>query len=134
MNKAPRVVVSALIKKENKFLLIKEKLEDNNETWIIPGGGVDFGESLEEAVVREIKEELGLDIKVSKFLRFHEAIFPDFGYHTVIFFFLAKPLSTEIKIGEEKILDARYFTWEEMKELGLVDSARWLMDDLKGET
>lgn len=38
IKKGPRLVVSALIKRGNKYLLIKEKLEDDNETWIIPGG------------------------------------------------------------------------------------------------
>jgi 8-oxo-dGTP diphosphatase len=125
--RAPRLVVAVLIKKGSKFLLIKEELEDKKETWIIPGGGVDFGESLEQAAIREIKEELGLDIKITKFIKFHESVFPDFNYHSVIFFFLAKSLSDKIKIGEEKILDAQYFSVKQMHKLDLVDSAQWLL-------
>ena len=68
------------------------------ETWIIPGGGVDFGESLEEAVKREIKEELGVEIKIIKFIKFHEAIFTKFNYHTVIFFFLTEALNENFKL------------------------------------
>src|SRR5574337_1246686 len=113
--KAPRVVVSALIKKGNKYLLIKEKLESGRDIWIIPGGGVDFGESLEEALLREMKEELGIDIKIQKFLKFHESIFPDFNYHTVIFFFLAKPLSDNLKL-ENKIISSGYFTKTQIKK------------------
>ena len=124
---APRLVVAALLKKGSKYLLIKEKLESGEEYWIVPGGGVDFGESLEQATVREIKEELGIDVKITSFLRFHEAIFPKHNYHTVIFFFQAKPLQDKIKL-EGKILEARYFTKTQMKKLNLVNSAQWLIE------
>jgi len=126
--KSPRLVVSALIKKKNKFLLIKEKLENNEETWIIPGGGVDFGENLEQAVKREIKEELGIDIKIIDFIKFHEAIFTKFNYHTVIFFYLVKALNEDFKL-EKKILDARFFSQKQMKKIQLVDSAQWLITE-----
>lgn len=93
------------------------------------GRGVDFGEDLEEALIREIKEELGIDIKIQKFLKFHQAIFPDFNYHTVIFFFLAKPLSDNLKL-EEKIIEANFFTLSQIKKLDLVESAQELFKDL----
>ncbi len=127
--KAPRVVVSALIKKGNKYLLTKEKLESGRDIWIIPGGGVDFGEDLEEALIREMKEELGIDIKISKFLKFHQAVFPDFNYHSVIFFFLAKPLSDKLKL-EEKIIEAEFFTLSQIKNLDLVESAQALFEEI----
>jgi mutator protein MutT len=128
--KEPRIVVAAIIKNGNKLLLTKEVLENQREFWIFPGGGVNFGETLEEAMKREIKEELGMEIKVEKLLDFKEAIFPKYNYHTVIFFFLAKPLG-ELSIKEKKILDARYFDFKEIENLNLVDSARWIFERLK---
>jgi 8-oxo-dGTP diphosphatase len=130
--KEPRVVVAAIIRNGNKLLLTKELLESQRKRWIFPGGGVNFGESLEEAVKREIKEELGMEIKVEKLLGFKEAIFPKVNYHTIIFFFLAKPLG-KLSIKEKKILDARYFDFKEVENLDLVDSARWAFERLKVE-
>jgi 8-oxo-dGTP diphosphatase len=130
--KEPRIVVAAIIKNGNKLLLTKEVLESKKECWIFPGGGVNFGETLEEAVKREIKEELGIEIKVEKLLGFKEAIFPKVNYHTIIFFFLAKPLG-ELSIKERKILDAHYFDFKEVENLNLVDSARWAFERLKIE-
>jgi ADP-ribose pyrophosphatase YjhB (NUDIX family) len=130
--KEPRVVVSAIIRNGNKLLLVKEALESGKERWIFPGGGVNFGESLEEALKREIKEELGMEIKVEKFFGFKEAIFPKVNYHTIIFFFLAKPLG-KLSVKEKKILDARYFDFKEIENLDLVDSARWAFERLKPE-
>jgi 8-oxo-dGTP diphosphatase len=125
----PRVVASVIIKKDNKLLLVKEILESFKEYWIFPGGGVDFGETLLDAAKREIKEEIGLDIKIKEFLGFKEAIFPKYDYHTVIFFFLAEPLNDKI-IKTDKILDVKYFTKEEIENLNLVDSARWILEDI----
>jgi len=127
--KTPRLISAIILKKENKILLVKEVLEDLKEHWIFPGGGVDFGETIEEAARREVKEEIGLDVEVRELLGFKQIIRPKFDYHTLIFFFIAEPLNHEIsKI--EKILDAKYFTSEETKNLGLVDSARWAIEEM----
>jgi 8-oxo-dGTP diphosphatase len=112
--------------------LTKEVLESGKEYWIFPGGGVKFGETLEEAIKREIKEELGIEIEVKKLLAFKEAIFPKYNYHTVIFFFLAKPLGGFL-INEKKILEARYFDLKEIENLNLVDSANWVLKRLKSQ-
>lgn len=53
-----RVAVRALILSEDKMLAVKEL--DGGGWWAIPGGGVDYGESLKDCVLREIKEEIGL--------------------------------------------------------------------------
>lgn len=128
--KRPRLVVSVLVEKDSKYLLIKEALEDGKEYWIIPGGGVDFGESLEQAALREIKEETGLEVTDLKYLAYKEAIFPDNNYHTVIFFFEGETKSEDVTL-EDKILEAKFFTKEEFKDLNLVDSAKWLFKNLK---
>ena len=127
--KAPRLVVAGLIKNKGKYLLIKEKMESGRDLWIVPGGGVEFGESLEEAVKREILEELGIEIDNLEFLTFKEAVFPEFNYHTVIFFYQAES-DQKVRVGDQKILEAKYFSPAEIKELPLVESAQWLFKDI----
>ncbi len=53
-----RVAVRALIVADNKILAVKEV--DGGDWWAIPGGGVDYGESLKECLIREIEEEIGV--------------------------------------------------------------------------
>ncbi|MFZ1821838.1 MAG: NUDIX hydrolase [Acidimicrobiia bacterium] len=53
-----RVAVRALIVSGNKMLAVKEV--DGGDWWAIPGGGVDYGESLKDCLLREIKEEIGV--------------------------------------------------------------------------
>ena len=110
-------------------MFAKEVLEDNKETWIIPGGKVEFGESLEEAAKREIKEELGVDITITRLIDFHEAIHTNFNYHTIIFFFLATATGS-IQHAPE-ILEAKYATKEELTQMPLVKSATWLFEKHK---
>ncbi|MGB9598677.1 MAG: hypothetical protein ACPLZH_02430, partial [Minisyncoccales bacterium] len=73
---------------------------------------------------------LGMEIKIKKLMDFKEAIFPKYNYHTVIFFFLAKPLG-EPSINDKKVLEVRYFDLNEIEKLNLVDSARWALERLK---
>ncbi len=123
----PKIIVAVLVEDNGKLLLAKEKLEDGKEYWLVPGGKLEFGETLEQGALREIKEEIGFDVEITKLIDFHEAIHTKHDYHTIIFFYLAKIKSGSIKLPEE-ILDAKFFTKEEIKQLNLIHSAKWLMD------
>ncbi|WP_456277012.1 NUDIX domain-containing protein [Bacillus sp. AK128] len=57
---------AAIIK--NDLILMVEESYPNHTFWTLPGGGLEKGESFEEAVVREVKEEVNLDVRVIKFL------------------------------------------------------------------
>lgn len=59
--------VAAIIIKDNKVLLMR-RVKEGQEYFVFPGGGINEGESAEDAVIREIKEELSLDIKIDKLL------------------------------------------------------------------
>jgi len=128
--KFPKIVACTLVERRGKYFLIKEVLEDGCEYWIVPGGKVEFGESLENAAKRETEEESGMEIEILKFLGHHEAVFPDLNYHSVIFFFLGKSESTNFTL-ENKALDGKFFSKEEIKKLNLVSSAKWLFETLE---
>lgn len=57
--------VRAIIEKDGKLLLIK-RVKDAGTHWVFPGGGVDDGESHKQALIRECKEELGVDVSIGK--------------------------------------------------------------------
>ena len=84
--------------------------------WVLPGGGVDFGETARDAFVREIKEEAGLDVKDTKFVMAHELIKKDKGIHRVIFFHKAKLRGGKLKPSGD-VSELRWMTIEEIKSL-----------------
>lgn len=83
----PLCTVDAIIETEEGILLIKRK--DPPLGWAIPGGFVDYGESLEDAIRREAKEETGLDIKLIR--QFHTYSDPerDPRHHTISTIYIA---------------------------------------------
>ncbi len=90
MKTAPRnpfLTVDVIIEIEGGIILIKRRKPPPG--WAIPGGFVDYGESLEDAVRREAKEETGLDIKIAR--QFHTYSDPerDPRHHTVSTIFIA---------------------------------------------
>ena len=75
-----------IITQGDKVLLHKN---DNKDNYCLPGGGVHFLESSEEAIIREIKEETGLDIEVEKFVSTIENLFEHDGikFHEIYFIY-----------------------------------------------
>lgn len=123
----PKLVVGVLVNNKNKYLLVREKVESGKEKWLIPGGKVEFGESLEDAAKREIAEETGIIIAHPKFLCFNEAIFPDYNYHTVVFFYRATTNQSKLRADiEGKVTESKWFTKNEALKLPLVESAEWM--------
>src|SRR5689334_22177916 len=57
----PRIRVSGLLRWENRLLLCRHEKPGRGEYWLLPGGGVDAGESLVDALHRELREEVGID-------------------------------------------------------------------------
>jgi len=115
MSKKHYNVVCAIIKKDDKILSVKRP--DKGEVglkWEFPGGKIEHGETMEEAIIREIKEELSCDIKVTKFLGtiFHE-------YES--FDITLSGLLCEIVKGEIKLTEHIDMCWANKNELNTLD-------------
>jgi nucleoside triphosphatase len=83
--------------------------------YVVPGGHVELGERLEEAAIREAKEETGLEIYDLEFILFQQFVYdPAFWKqrHFIFFDFAAKTNSTEVILNEE----AQKYVWIEPKE------------------
>ncbi|MFA6073033.1 MAG: NUDIX hydrolase [Candidatus Woesearchaeota archaeon] len=124
----PRITAAILLEHEGKFLLGKRNKINAKDFWIIPGGGVEYGEKIEDAAIREFKEETNLDVEITRFIGFKEIINLPKNYHSVIFFFLAKPKHLELNISDE-LSEAEVFPPEKMQELNLIDSAIWALKE-----
>lgn len=133
----PRVRVAGILIEDNKILLI-EHIKNDKKYWLVPGGGVDWGESTAEAITREYKEETNLDIEVVKFLFLSETIAPDKEKHVINLYFeikRAENSTAEMILGDEKNLnDLKFLTKEEVKDIKIYPNIKeQIINLLNGE-
>lgn len=77
--------------KDGKVLLVSSKYDDG-EYYLFPGGGVEFGETIEEGAIRETLEETGIKVKIDKLLHINEFIYRNnWNKRSITVFFLATP-------------------------------------------
>lgn len=121
-------VVAAVIRKNDRVLIDRRKSNDLlGGMWEFPGGKVEEGEKLEEALTREIWEELALKIKPGKLINKYEHAYTHFSVSVFAF-------ECEIKAGKPKALESDEIAWVEISRLeefpmGKVD--RLISQDLK---
>lgn len=116
MSRPLNTVVSPVIYKD-KFLLIKRIKPPYIGFWCLPGGKVEFGENIEEAVKREIKEEAGLKVKFAKAKGIVEEFLYEKGKiygHYLIFVCETRTTSGKFQTSEEGEL--KWFSKEDLKK------------------
>jgi ADP-ribose pyrophosphatase len=123
----PLVGAGALVRKGSKVLLVKRKYPPNEGRWAIPGGLVELNERVEEAAVREVKEETGLDVDLEKLLDVATDIHLDERmrprYHYVLVDYLARRVGGRVRLNEESS-DFGWFTAKETRKLDMSEGTR----------
>jgi 8-oxo-dGTP diphosphatase len=113
-------------KNEKRVLLIRRGTAPLLGEWSLPGGVLECGESLREAVAREVREETGLVVETAEMLGVYERVIRgDAGrvrYHFVLIDFLCRPVGGELLAGTDAA-DARWFAREELPALKLAYDA-----------
>ncbi|HEX7883673.1 MAG TPA: NUDIX hydrolase [Afipia sp.] len=109
----PRLAVSAGIFRDGKILLVRRAREPAKGVYTFPGGRVEFGESLTDALTREIREETGLKIEIVGLVGYREALPARTGGHGhfVILPFAARWIANEVTLNDE-LDDARWLSPE----------------------
>jgi ADP-ribose pyrophosphatase YjhB (NUDIX family) len=124
-----RVAVSAIVQRGDTILLVRRGRGHAVGKWAVPGGHVDFGERLTDAVAREVLEETGLTVRAERFAGWVERIGDEPApYHLVILDFFA----TEVRPGGEARPgdDATDVQWVPIAALGSIDLVDGLLDFL----
>lgn len=128
-SRAVEVAVGAVVRRGDEILLVRRGRGAGVGKWSLPGGRVDFGETLRAAVAREVAEETGLTVEVGRFLGWVERTGTEpFPYHYVILDFAAAPLdpAAPIRAGD----DADAAAWFPFARLPEADLVPGLMDFL----
>lgn len=111
------ITVDAIIERDDKILLIKRKNEPFKGQWALPGGFVEYGESAEDAIIREVKEEANLDISIKTLLGVYSQPGRDPRGHVISICYVASGKGEEK--GGTDASDAAFFSVEEIKSLKL---------------
>ena len=124
MGHEPRVRVSLLLRWQDRVLLCRQE-KPGKEYWLLPGGGVEAGETLEEALHRELGEELGLwdALQVEGPIAVAESIAPDWrpGDKHVVHVIFGADLShrslEDVESQDPVVRGARLFSLDELEEI-----------------
>jgi 8-oxo-dGTP diphosphatase len=114
--KTPKLTVDGIILDDNKILLIKRKREPFKEKWALPGGFVEYNEKVEDAIIRETKEETGLNTEIKELIGVYSDPKRDPRGHTVSIVFLLEIIGGGIKSGDDAC-DAKFFDLKQLPEL-----------------
>ncbi len=130
-----RIVVTAIIKKEDKYLFGRKPKDVHPypNTWNLLGGGMHLGEEdLEKALRREIREEAGIEITNIKKVTFNEDTSTNKLHEETAYIFLifvVQYLSGELKAGDD-IMELQWFTKEELKNIALNEPTKKLFKEI----
>ena len=108
---------------DHQLLLVNHRFVTETDFWSPPGGGIEFGESAASCLVREFREETGLDIRVDNFLFTTEFVSPPL--HAIELFFRVTLLGGTVRKGTDPemnsenqiIRDVKFLSWDEIKRL-----------------
>lgn len=119
MTGRPEVCVGAVARQAGHLLLIQRATDPERGRWSLPGGRVERGETMAEAVVREVREETGVDVVCGALVGWVERIGEQ--HHFVIADFEATPVGAAEPVAGDDASAARWVPLWEVGELELVD-------------
>ncbi len=123
----PLVGAGAVVYDGPKVLLVKRKCPPNESRWALPGGLVELGERVQDAVVREVKEETDLEVVLEGLLDVATDIHLDERsrprYHYVLVDYLARRVGGRVRLNEESS-DFGWFTATQARKLDMSEGTR----------
>ncbi len=128
--KQPIVGVGAIIIHDGKMLIVKRGSDPGKGKWSVPGGLVELGETVKEAVEREVLEECNLKVEASHLIDIVDNIIRDkngrIKYHFIILDFFAKLRGGKLKPNSE-IIEAKWVPIDEVEKYDLTNTFREFM-------
>jgi ADP-ribose pyrophosphatase YjhB (NUDIX family) len=124
----PGLGVNTAIVRKNRILLT---LRTDWEVWCLPGGSVEADESLAQAAMRETREEVGFEVRLTRLVGLYSRNgWLQHGLHVVVF--AAEITGGELMIQEGEVLEARWFAAGELPEAMLLGHPQRALDALEG--
>lgn len=103
---------------EFNFVLIKRKYQPFKNCWALPGGFVEYGESVEDAAIREAKEESNIDVELKDIVNVYSDPDRDPRGHTITVAYIAQGNMENMKADDDAI-DIDIFSYEKLDEINI---------------
>lgn len=132
-------VVGAIIEKDGKILLAKEKKETAKDKWSHPAGWIDVEENAIDAVKREVKEETGFDFEPKNVLGIYVLVKQEMNdlHHAIKIIFTGEISENQQEFMQDEISEVKWFTPEEIYNMGAelrdVDIKQMVKDHFSGK-
>ncbi|MFQ6136330.1 MAG: NUDIX domain-containing protein [Candidatus Hydrothermarchaeales archaeon] len=126
-SKTPAITVDAVVESGGKVLLIKRRNDPFKDHWALPGGFIEYGESAEDAIKREVLEEANLEIEITGLLGVYSNPDRDPRGHVISICFEAQGSGGER--GGDDAMDARFFELKDALKEDLAFDHRRILED-----
>ena len=124
------IVAGVVVKRDGKYLLIQENRPSDLEVhgkWNLPAGKVDEGETIEQAAIREAKEEAGYNVELIRKLDIFQENSEEPPKHA----FEAKIIVDKLGMPLIETLDVNWFTWQEIQAMKDKIRSEWVIGAIK---
>ena len=129
--KIPSLTVDIFIFNDNhEFILIQRKNDPFKEYWALPGGFVDYGETTEDAAIREAKEETSIDVELIDLLNVYSEPDRDPRRHTVSVTYLARGNFDDAN-ADDDAKDIGVYSFDDLKKLNIAFDHMTILNDAK---
>jgi 8-oxo-dGTP diphosphatase len=128
---APQVAVGAVVVHDGRLPVVRRARPPARGRWTLPGGRVEPGEPVLEAVAREVVEETGLRVRVGELLAWWEHLGDE--HHYVILDFLAQPVGATDAVAGDDAAEVGWMTRSQLLEAETTEGLLELLED-KGVT
>jgi ADP-ribose pyrophosphatase YjhB (NUDIX family) len=122
--------VGAVIRSADRYLLVRRGRDPNQGKWAVPGGKIKLGETMRQAVAREVEEETGLKVEAGEPIWVGEAMDPEGTWHFILIDFEASVVGGDLRVGDDAA-EVGWFTLDEARNLPLTDTMHELFESIK---
>jgi len=121
-------VVAVIVDDDGRVLLTKRNVPPFQDLWVMPGGKIDLGEPLLEALKREVHEEVGLEVEIEGLIDVFEHLTPgEDNCHFVILYYRCRPIYCDIVYNKEEVAAAAWVTCGELHNYNMPAGARYIL-------
>ncbi len=133
MRKCIKATVGAVVEKDGRILLARRNHEPFYNHWCIPGGHIEYGEGVEEAMLRELFEETGISASAgeARFFGYYSEYYPELEWHAVALIFAVKPEASGVELTrqEAEVKELRWYMPEEIASLPMAFEHGRIVED-----